>query len=101
MYYKVVEEFGPESGDAWLKYLSWRGLHLTQFDSVDGGLRRDVFTLDSEEDWDNCFSVNDKLPLINNLNYALKIHKKNPSTDLVGIETDIEKGYQEKTSQTG
>jgi hypothetical protein len=54
MYYKIIERFGPEDGDKWKKYLHWRGLQLTSFDSVYGILRPDLFEPVSKEDWNHC-----------------------------------------------
>ena len=98
MYYKVVEGFGPEDGDTWLKYLKFCGFsHLTRFDSVDGMLRPDLFVPESYEDWMNCVNAEYKLSLITNLEYAKKAAKKifarEKKAELVGVEVELEKGY--------
>ena len=101
MYYKIVDKFGPESGDAWSSYLSWRGLELSRFDSVDGILRGDRFTPESEDDWNNCLAEMDLPVLIKNLEYAKSIKAKHAASELVGVEINIEKDYLEKRNLLG
>ena len=101
MYYKIVDKFGPESGDAWASYLSWRGLELSRFDSVDGILRGDLFTPESEVDWNNCLAEKDLPVLIKNLEYAKSIKAKHAGSELVGVEINIEKDYLEKRNLLG
>jgi len=90
MYYKIVDSFGPQDGDRWQRYLEWRGLNLTGFDSVDGILRPDLFEPKSEEDWRNCVNEDYKLSLITNLDYARKILNRYDNPVLVGVEMELE-----------
>ncbi len=91
MYYKIIERFGPEDGDKWKKYLHWRGLQLTSFDSVDGILRPNLFEPASKEDWNHCVNEDFKLSLITHLDYAKKILRNHKNSVLVSVEIELEK----------
>lgn len=93
MYYKVIERFGPQDGEKWLAYLEWRGLSLASFDSVDAILRPDLFTPESDEDWDNCVNEDYKLSLITDLDYARQILKRHDNAVLVGVEIELDAKY--------
>jgi hypothetical protein len=102
VYYKLIEKFGPASGTRWDEYAHWRGFtHLTRFDSLDGILRPDVFSPESEEDWANCVNEDFKLSLITNLPFAKKILARFDDPDLVGVESAIEKGYVPQANLLG
>jgi len=101
MYYKIVEKFGPESGDSWSKYIAWRGLELSRFDSVDGILRRDLFIPETEEDWCNCLAEKNLPVLINNIDYANTVKNKYPGSELLGVEINIENDYVGKSDLFG
>ncbi len=101
MYYKIVEQFGPQNGERWQGYLTWRGLNLTRFDSVDGILRPDLFVPESREDWDNCVTENFKLSLITNLDYARAILQRFNDPILLGVEIELNEGYDPKDGLLG
>lgn len=101
MYYKIVERFDPEDREKWQDYLKWRGLTLVSFESVDGILRPDLFQPESYEDWRNCVNENNKLSLITNLDYARKISKRYENPVLVGVEIELEEGYEPEDSLLG
>lgn len=54
----------------WVSYNEWRGLHLTEFDSVDGILRPNLFEPELQIDWDNCVNEDYMINFITNLEYA-------------------------------
>jgi len=85
MYYKIIEYFGPKD-DGWEKYLEWRKLKLSSFDSIDGILRPDLFDPKATEDWNNCVNEDYKLSLITNLEYAKSIFHKYKNAAIVGVE---------------
>lgn len=93
MYYKIVEKFGPSSGDRWQDYLQWRGLDLTHFDSVDGILRPNLFDPESKEDWANCVNENCKLSLITNIHYAKTVLNRYENAALVGVDYELDETY--------
>ncbi|MBN2218601.1 MAG: hypothetical protein JW719_14590 [Pirellulales bacterium] len=101
MYYKIVEPFGPQSGGKWYDYLKWRGLKLTRFDSVDGLLRPDLFEPLSVEDWHNCVNKDFRLNLITSLDYARSILGQHDNAVLVGVEIELQKGYDPKSGLLG
>lgn len=101
MYYKVVEQFGPNKGACWTDYLKWRGLNLTKFDSVDGILRKDLFNPESEADWANCVQENFKVSMITSLEYARKIQRQHDKAEIVGIEFPVDSQYKAKTGLLG
>ncbi len=101
MYYKVVESFGPETGDKWQRYLEWRGLKLTGFESVDGILRPDLFEPQTKDDWQNCVNVDFKLGLITSLAYARTFLARYENATLVGVEIELEAGYVPKDGLLG
>jgi len=94
MYYKILEHFGPESGDKWLNYIGWSGLHnMKRFDSVDSMMRPNIFSPETVEDWNNCVNEDFKLNLITNLEYAKEISKKYADAEMVGVDIDINEHY--------
>jgi len=93
MYYKIIEQFGPQSDDRWQQYLRWRRLALTAFDSVDGILRPDLFTPESESDWKNCATEINRIHLITSLDYAKQLSVRTPNSVLVGVDIEISKEY--------
>jgi len=95
MYYKIIEKFGPQDHEKWASYTQWRKLpQLTSFDSLDGILRPDLFHPESEEDWRNCVNEDFKLSLITNLAYAKKVSVRFSDVDLVGVEIELDDGYE-------
>ena len=97
MYYKVIEQFGPEKPVEWKKYIDWRKLDLDRFDSVDGMLCPDFFNPESDEDWANCVNADFKLNLITNLEYALKVKSKTKNSLLVGVDMNSKRMLQTRT----
>ncbi len=94
MYYKIVEKFGPDEGARWKDYLRWRGLQLTRFDSVDGPLRGNLFSPESEDDWNNYIQEDFKVCLITNLEYAKKIQQLHEHSEIVGIDFPMDSNYR-------
>ena len=102
MYYKIVEEFGPKSGEKWQGYIKWRKLtHLTSFDSIDAILRPDLFTPATEEDFKHCINADYKINLITDLSYAQKIARQFDDADLVGVEIELKEGYVAQSNLLG
>jgi hypothetical protein len=100
--YKVVEPFGPESGDAWTSYINWtHQATMERFDSADGMLREDCFEPQTKEDWKNCVNENFKLNLITNLEYARTIQGRNQGSVIVGVDIELESGYREDKGLLG
>lgn len=94
MEYKIIQSFGPESGERWKQYLNWRRLQLTSFDSVDSILRPDLFTPESAEEWQNCVNADNCLSLITSLEYARKLLGKYENGLIVGVERGIERDFK-------
>ena len=91
VFYKVVKPFGPDSGAVWGDYLAWiHQKQMTSFDSVDAGLRADCFNPETNEDWKHCVNEDHKLNLLIDLDYARKIQRENPDSEIVGVEVDVE-----------
>ena len=102
MYYKVIEKFGPDWGEKWLSYIKWRGLsNLTSFESIDGILRPNLFTPQTDQDWQNCVNADFKINLITNLSYARTVLGKNTNADLVGVEIELDNTYEPTTGLLG
>lgn len=101
MYYKLVERFCPEDGKRWQSYLEWRGLILTEFESVDGILRPDLFEPETKDDWENCVNEDFKLNLITDLDYARSARARYESAVLVGVEIELDAGYVPKNGLLG
>ena len=101
MYYKIIEQFGPNDGEKWTGYINWRGLALESFDSVDSLLRPDLFIPKSNSDWENCVNEDFKLSLITNSQYAESIIPSYKNAILIGVETDIGERYETKESFLG
>ncbi len=93
MYYKIVQRFSTEDREKWRDYLSWRGLPLKSFESVDGILRPDLFQPASAEDWRNCVNEDCKWHLITNLDYAKRVLVRYDNAVLVGVETGVDEDY--------
>lgn len=96
MFYKVVNQFGPRDGEAWVKYLEFSKLYqITDFCSFDSILNNDVFTPSTEEDWNNCINENFKINIITNLAYARRIQSKNSNSRIFGVIIDpsVNKAY--------
>jgi hypothetical protein len=90
MLYKVVEKFGPFSGEAWQSYIKWRKFEFSSFDSADRMMRPDVFEPSSVEDWDNCVNEDYKFNFITNIGYAKKIQKKYPNSEIIAVDIELE-----------
>ena len=90
MYFKILEKFGPESGERWTEYLDWRKIALIKFDSVDGMMRPDLFEPRTHDDWRNCVNEDYKLNLITNVEYAAEVASKNPNSDIVGVDIELD-----------
>lgn len=90
MFYKIIEKFGPESGDRWKSYIEWRKLPLDSFDSVDNMMRPDLFEPTTAEDWENCVNEDYKLSLLTNLDYAKALAKQNTNSEIVGVEIELD-----------
>ncbi len=95
MYYILIEKFGP-TDERWNKYSQWAGLeHCTEFCSVDGIMRPNLFDLDSAEDWANCINEDFKTDIITNLAYAQKLLPEFSNAEIVGIIIDPRSSKEE------
>jgi hypothetical protein len=102
MFYKVIEYFGPESGDLWSKFTTWRGLNLTKFDSVDSLIRPDLFRPETDEDWKNCVPELHKNSLITNIDYAYRIFKQMQiRSEIIGVDIELNAGYSPRNNLLG
>lgn len=101
MLFKVIEKFGPESGDAWTSYLEWRKFNFDSFDSVDSMLRPDLFSPESVADWDNCVNADFKLNLITNVHYAKKVSESYDSCEIIGVDIELEDEPESKLNLLG
>lgn len=102
MFYKIVQAFGPESGEKWMKYLNWRGFHhLKCFDSVDGILRPDLFIPSTIEDWKHCLNEDYKTSLLSDLDYVARFKARLGEGTIVGVEIELEKGYSPQNGILG
>lgn len=101
MLFKVVEKFGPDSGEAWSSFLKWRKFEFSSFDSVDGMLRPDVFEPETEQDWNNCVNTDYKLNLITSFEYAQNILDNNGNAEIVGVEIELEYEPESKKGLLG
>ena len=102
MFYKVVESFGPESGDVWEIYLD--GHHskaMTSCDSIDASLRGDCFNPETSEDWLNCIGENFKCNILTNLEYAKLVAQKYKDAIIVGIDMDVASDYIPEANLAG
>jgi len=101
MYYKILPPFGPNDSDRWHRYIAWRGLKLTRFDSVDGILRPAYFLPQTEEDWMHCVNENFKLNLLTDEAYARQMLRRYDEATLAGVEIELETDYQPKDRLLG
>ncbi len=75
--------------------------NLTPFDSLDHVLRPDLFTPQSEENWQHCVKEHFKLNLITDLEYARIILMRYDDAVLVGVDIELEEGYVVKNHLLG
>jgi len=102
MLYKILKPFGPSAGAEWEDYLSWiHHQHLTSFESIDSMLRDECFEPETEEDWANCVNEDFKINFINNLPYAQKIRDRNPGSEIIGMDLDVDENYIPKDGFRG
>ena len=85
MLYTIVEDFGPELGEAWFNYNEWRGLDFSRFDSLDGILRPSLFDPTTDEDWNHVVCEDFALSHLTDFLYAQKKHRKIGSGSLVAF----------------
>lgn len=86
MHFTVRKQFGPAAGDKWKRYLGWRGLSLTSFDSIDGSLRPSLFSPSSRADWGNCVNADHRTHLITNRAYASAVRGRYGDGVALGVE---------------
>ena len=101
MHFKVIEQFGPDDKESWNSYISWRGLDLKTFDSIDAILRPSLFEPESAEDWDNCVYEDFRTNLISNFSYAKQIYQNFTNAALVGVVPDIDSDYESQENLLG
>jgi hypothetical protein len=88
MNYIITEKFGPGSKN-WDAYAQWAGLERCEaYYSIDGLMRKGLFTPETTEDWDNCVQEDYKLHLITNLDYAKEVFKKFSNAEILGVVRD-------------
>ncbi|MDW6017139.1 hypothetical protein SBW85_05055 [Vibrio plantisponsor] len=95
MYFKIVEQFGPESGDSWNEYLEWRKISFERFDSVDSMMRPDLFEPKTSKDWDNCVNEDYRLNLLTSLDFAKASAREHSNYEIVGVEIELENSPSE------
>lgn len=93
MLFTIVEDFGVADGDAWTSYLEWRGIHFERFDSLDGMLRKSLFTPESPEDWKHVVCENFMLSYLTDFDYAYQMHALIGTGSLLGFSYS---GHDEK-----
>ena len=86
MYFSIVESFGPNC-KGWQKYLAWRGVGLSSFESIDGMLRCPLFdSPKTTSEWTHVVNENCMNHLITDYNFALNMLSEIGAGDLVGIK---------------
>ena len=85
MLFTIIENFGVADGDAWTSYLEWRGVHFDRFDSLDGILRKSLFTPESDEDWKHVVCEDFMLSYLTDFDYAHQKHAQIGSGSLMGL----------------
>lgn len=85
MLFTIVEDFGIANGEAWSNYLEWRGLDFDRFDSLDGMLRKSLFTPESVEDWDHVVKENFMIDYLTDFEYAQQMHTRIGAGSLMGF----------------
>ena len=88
MLYSIIETFGPENGDSWQNYCSWRQIEFERFDSIDGMLRPNLFSEIEDSDWSHIVNENYMLHLITDLEFANYKREQIGSGSIVGVLTD-------------
>jgi hypothetical protein len=85
MLFTIIEDFGVSDGEAWTRYLEWRGVHFERFDSLDGILRKRLFTPESAEDWKHVACENFMLNYLTDFDYARQMHAQIGAGSLMGL----------------
>lgn len=85
MLFTIVEDFGVADGEAWTNYVEWRGLNFDRFDSLDGILRKSLFTPESVEDWDHVVCENFMLSYLTDFDYAHQAHIRIGTGSVMGF----------------
>ena len=85
MLYTIVEDFGVIDGEAWTNYLEWRAMGFERFDSLDGMLRKSLFTPESVEDWDHVVCENFMIDYLTDFEYAHQSHARIGTGSLMGL----------------
>jgi hypothetical protein len=85
MLFTIVENFGVADGEPWSSYIEWRGIHFDRFDSLDGILRKSLFTPESEEDWSHVVCENFKLSYLTDFSHAHQTHVRMGIGSLMGF----------------
>ena len=88
MLYSIIETFGPEDGDSWRNYCSWRQIEFERFDSIDGTLRPNLFSEIEDGDWSHIVNQNFMLHLMTDLEFANYKKEQIGSGSIVGVLTD-------------
>jgi hypothetical protein len=85
MLFTIVEDFGVANGEAWTNYPEWRGMLFERFDSLDGILRKSLFTPESTEDWDHVVCEDFMVSYLTDLDYAHETHSRIGAGSLMGF----------------
>ena len=85
MLFTIVEDFGVTDGEAWTNYLEWRAMDFERFDSLDGMLRKSLFTPESVEDWDHVVCENFMIDYLTDFEYAHRSHARIGTGSLMGF----------------
>lgn len=88
MKYIITEIFGPGI-EGWDKYAQWAGLEsCEEYYSIDGKMRKGLFSPKSAEDWKNCVNEDFQTDFITNLDYARKIVETFNNAEVIGVVKD-------------
>jgi hypothetical protein len=88
MNYIIRNRFGPGS-EGWTEYSEWAGLEdCEEYYSIDGIMRKGLFSPETGEDWENCVNEDFKTHIITNVEYANKVAERLPNAEAIGIIED-------------
>ncbi len=88
MLFAIIEDFGVRDGESWSNYIKWRGIAFDRFDSLDGMLRKKLFTSpETDEDWNHVVCESFMVCYLTNLRYAQKVHARIGVGSLVGFKS--------------
>lgn len=85
MLYKVIDYFGPKHS-AWNDFAKDHWIQpLESFDSIDGILCEDLFTPETDEDWEHGVKEDFRISMITDVDYARRVSQSKANSRLVGL----------------